>query len=534
MVAATTATKGERRGPVLEMLRVLLDAGQKEDVITLVKQLVARNEELERKLGARMKANEGVSSAQLRMLLDELQTAGDEARGAADEKLRTASGIDEAVLDGLETEEPPKRPSLRKPAPPQLRRVQNPLRVPDAERPCPTCGVERQCIGHETTDVIELIPAELVVRQDVQEKLVCRACDGNLIRAPSGDKVVSGGKFGTTFVATLIADKYHDALPLNRQRERFAGMGLEVSNSTLADQVTWGTDCLRPLWRCAQSTVLRAAIMHLDGTTLPVLDDKAAGNIKLGSLWGYVGVDGDVETALYLYCSTGKAKGQRPGELGPDDMLALRAGPTVADASSLFDAGFKRPGILECGCNMHGRRYFTKALDAGDARASLPLAAFKKLYDVEEEVRGRAPAIVLEARQQKSRPVYDELLDWARVYKPQEPPSSMMGKALQYLTNHEVALTRFLDDGRIPIDNGVVERLHIRAAMTRKNFLFAGSDAGGERAAIAYTVLGSCALADVNPVEYLADVLPRLSRRVRLRDIPALMPAAWRQHRPTR
>ena len=110
----------------------------------------------------------------------------------------------------------------------------------------------------------------------------------------------------------------------------------------------------------------------------------------------------------------------------------------------------------------------------------------------------------------------------------------MMGKALKYLTNHQVALTRFLDDGRIPIDNGAVERLHIRAAMTRKNFLFAGSDAGGERAAIAYTVLGSCALADVNPVEYLADVLPRLARRIRLRDVPDLMPAAWKQSRPKR
>jgi hypothetical protein len=133
----------------------------------------------------------------------------------------------------------------------------------------------------------------------------------------------------------------------------------------------------------------------------------------------------------------------------PDTLIAQFADFTKRHG---FDAS-----ASECGCNMHGRRYFTKALDAGDARASLPLAAFKKLYDVEEEVRGRAPAIVLEARQQKSRPVYDELLDWARVYKPQEPPSSMMGKALQYLTNHEVALTRFLDDGRIPIDNGVVE-----------------------------------------------------------------------------
>jgi hypothetical protein len=99
--------------------------------------------------------------------------------------------------------------------------------------------------------------------------------------------------------------------------------------------------------------VLRAKVMHLDGTGLPVLDDKSPGNIKLGSIWGYVGVDAAVQTALCLYTSTGKAKGRRPHEFGPDDMLALRQGLTVADASGLFDAGFKRPGIIECGCNMH-------------------------------------------------------------------------------------------------------------------------------------------------------------------------------------
>ena len=191
--------------------------------------------------------------------------------------------------------------------------------------------------------------------------------------------------------------------------------------------MTWATDCLGPLWNASMSMVLRAAIMHLDGTSLSVLDDKAPGNIKLGSLWGYVGIDGDAATALYIYSTTGKAKGQEPNEIGPDEMLSWRQGYTVADASGLFDAGFKRPGIIECGCNMHARRYFAKALDAGDARAALPLVAWKKLYEIETEVQARAPAEVLAVRQQKSRPVYDELLRWANVHRPHEPPSSAMG-----------------------------------------------------------------------------------------------------------
>ncbi len=111
------------------------------------------------------------------------------------------------------------------------------------------------------------------------------------------------------------------------------------------------------------------------------------------------------------------------------------------------------------------------------------------------------------------------------------PPSSVLGKAIGYLLNNVVPLRRFLDDGVIPIDNGAVERLHVRTTLTRKNFLFAGSDTGAERAAVVYSVLGCCALLEINPVEYLADVLPRLSRRLRLADVPGLMPAQWKAAR---
>jgi transposase len=298
--AAKPSETKERRGPVLSVLRELLEAGQTDEVVALVKQLLKRNEELERKLGAKGRNNEGVSSAQLLMLLDEVQAAGDEKRQQADEQLREASAIDEKLAN-LETEEPPKTPPLRKPAPPHLRRIENPLVVPAEERPCPQCGAERKCIGHDVTEVVDLIPAEVVVRLDSREKLACETCEGELVRAPAGDKVVAGGKLGTTLVGTLVVEKYRDALPLNRQRERFERMGFPISNSTLADQVTWATDCLKPLWRAAMATVLRAEVMHLDGTTLPVLDDRVAGNIKLGSLSGYVGADGEVATALYIY-----------------------------------------------------------------------------------------------------------------------------------------------------------------------------------------------------------------------------------------
>jgi transposase len=172
-----------------------------------------------------------------------------------------------------------------------------------------------------------------------------------------------------------------------------------------------------------------------------------------------------------------------------------------------------------------------KALDAGDQRAALPLAAYKRLYKIEHEIRDLDDDAKLTARRARSKPVWDELAKWCALRKQHEPPASKLGVALRYFTNHQVALARFLDYGFLPLDNGIVERLHVRTALTRKNFLFAGSDAGGERAAIAYSILGSCRLAGVDPREYLADVLPRLTGRIRLVDLPSLLPSRWAAER---
>lgn len=527
------AASNERQGTVLEMLRELLSEGRDQEVLALVRKLVERNSELEQRLAellSRRRKNEGVPTGQLLLFLNELAQESAPDLNEANEKLRAASEIDAPKDTEPRLAPRPRQPSLRRPIPDGLPRVDNEIRVPESDRACPKCQGERTCIGYDVTEVVELIPAKVVVRVDRREKLACARCEGELVRAPQGDKVVSGGRLGTALVADLLVSKYRDGLPLHRQKERLERLGLSLPVSTLADQVTWSTDLLRPLWRAALAQVLEAEVMHLDGTGLTVLDRASPGGKKLGSLWGYVG---DQDTAVVLYTSTGKKDGQRPGELGPQDVLKLRTGYVVADASSLFDASFQREGLIECGCNMHSRRYFRKALDGGDKRAALPLAAFKKLYEIEAEIRDRDAEGKKKERQERSKPVYDELVSWCEAHQPYEPPSSAMGKAIQYLLNHQEALRRFLEDGVIPIDNGIVERLHIRTALTRKNYLFAGSDAGAERAAIAYTILGSCQLAGVPPVEYLTDVLPRLTRTIRIREIPDLLPARWKERHNT-
>jgi transposase len=520
---------------VLQIVRALLAEGRDAAVVELVQKLVSRNAELEKQLalfGGRRHKNEGISTAQLHLFLKAVGINPDEALRKADEALLGESrppdlGAEKPAEDEAAPEPGPKRPPpVRRPIPPNLRRVENPILVPAAERACPCCQGERQSVAPEITEVIELIPAEVIVRVDKREKLVCPICEGQLARAPMGDKVVKGGAYGSMLVAQLLVGKYSDSLPLYRQAEQLERLGLKMSRSTMGDQITWATDLLEPLWRHSMDVVLKSYVMQLDGTGLPVLDKDHPKGIRLGALWGYVG---DETTALYLYTSTAKKNGQRPGELGPEDMLMRRTGFAVADASNLFDQSFKRSDLIEVGCNMHARRGFIVALEAGDVRASMPIAAYKKLYDIEERIAALGPDEKRAVRQAESKPVFEALISWCEQYRLVEPPKSPLGQAVGYLLRHQTALTRFLEDGRLPIDNGLVERLHRRVGVGRRNYLFAGSDVGGRRAAIAYSILGTCRLLDIDPLAYLADVLPHLARSLlRPRDVGRLMPAEWK------
>ncbi|MDX2026983.1 IS66 family transposase [Microcella sp.] len=524
-----SAEAQELRGEPLEVLRTLLaDHPNVDQALAIVDQLVARNAQLERLLAlSRSRSgskSERTPSEQLDIFLDVL-------RRHAQSDLKTATEALEKAADENAgrpvPEKPAKQPPVRRPAPAHLRRVDNPLKVPEAERPCPGCGGARRCIATETTEVIELIPAEIVVRLDQREVLACDACDGHVVRAPMGDKVVAGGAYGSALVAQMIVDKYRDGLPLHRTGERLAGLGLEMPSATMSDQILWGTDLLRPLERAATACVLTSSVMHVDGTSIPVRDKETGHQVQLGALWCYAG-DG---LAMYLYTSTGRKVGARVGELGPEQVLLLRQGPVCADASNLFDESFKRDDLIEIGCNMHARRYFVKALEAGDARAAIVLKAYKTIYDVEESVTDANPADRLAARRTRSRPVYEQLLEWVDQHRPVEPPASKLGEAMRYLHNHRIALTRFLDDGTLPIDNGIVERLHRRPAIVRRNMLFAGSHDGARRAAVAFTILACCALADVDPLAYLRDVLPKIARSSGLshHEARALLPDAWKR-----
>jgi transposase len=528
----------EVRGEPLDVARELVREGKLDAVVELVGALTKRNAQLEQliaALRARRNKAEGVSKEQLSLALEEL-AAIVAAGGDVDAALANASiDLEQAAKDNggrSEATKPPPQPALRRPPPPHLRRVKNPIPVPDAERACPSCGTARTTVKFETTEVIDLIPAEVIVRLDEREVCACPKCDAEMARAPQGDKVVVGGAYGSQLVASLVVGKYADGLPLHRQHEVLKRLGFDMPSSSMADQITWSTDLLAPIWRGLIAVAQSALLLHVDATSMPVRDKETKGAVHLGALWGYVGGDADGPyCAVYLFTSTGKKVGQRECEVGPEEFLLDREGFVVADAGSVFDLSFKREELCEIGCNMHARRYFVKAFEAGDKRAAVAIAAFRALYDVEDAGKGD----VVERqrlRAERSRPVYDKLLEWARLHRRVEPPESLLAKALGYLLNHEVALTRFLDDGRLPIDNGVVERLHRDVAILRNNCLFAGSYAGGQRAAIALSIIGTCEMLDINPMEYLASVLPELARsRASELELRALLPAAWKAAR---
>jgi len=532
----------------IDTVRELLAAGYVEEVLEMFMKLLADSSALARQLAAlklkRHKSSEVVDSSQLELLLSELtrtqqqqqqqQQQQTETLALADADLRRDAEID-AMLAAREQQrqekqrKPRERPA-RRPFPEKLRRVKNSILVPPEQRACPGCGKARKCIGHETTETLELVPAELVVRQDIREKLACEDCEGELCRAPLPERVVTGGRLGVTLVACMLVDKYRDGLALHRQLPRFRRLGVALPLSTLVDQVRHVAEAAKLLQQAAVDEVLASHVMQLDATGMPVLDKAHRDGTRWGNLWGYVG-DGVV--SVYLYASTGKKLGQRKGERGPENMLALRKGLVVADASNLFDASFRRDDLVECCCNMHARRYYVKALDGGDSRAAMVIGAYRKLYEIERRGRELDVAERTELRQRESKPVFNAILKWCQAYEPYEPPSSPLGTAIRYFINHHVALGRFLDDGAIPIDNGLVERQHVRVALTRKNFLFVGSDAGGERAAVIYTLLASCDLNDVDPVEYLVDVIPKLVRGVTLEQARELLPHRWKAARAT-
>ena len=478
----------------------------------------------------------GPSAERSRRLLDqmELELADLEADASEDDLAAEVAADKATNVAAFERRRP-----ARKPFPEHLPRERVVIPAPCA---CPACGGTRLSkLGEDVTETLEVIPRSWKVIQTVREKVSCRDCE-TISQPPAPFHVVPRGWAGPSFLAMLLFEKYGQHQPLNRQAERFAREGVPLSISTLADQVGAAAFALMPLYGLIEAHVLAAERLHGDDTTVPVM---AKGKTDVARLWTYVRDDrpfagADPPAALFHYSR------DRRGE-HPRAHLASWSGILQADAYGGYGELYRedrvpRP-IIEAGCFAHARRKFFELADVeGAARRKsrgervgmiypIALEAVQRLdalFDIERSINGKSTAERHTARQTLSAPVMAELHTWLVAQRAKLSRNHDLAKAINYMLRRWDAFTRFLDDGRICISNNAAERVLRCVPLGRKAWLFCGSDRGGQRAAILYTLIQTARLNDVDPQAWLADILARIAAHP-INRLDELLPWNWQR-----
>lgn len=465
--------------------------------------------------------SERVTEEQLNLLM-KLMPAAPEAPGTS-EPAEPAATPQPAPKP--EPPKPPRQPRSGEP-PPGLQKRQKTILVPAEERCCKHCAQQKTKQFFEMRWRLNYEPALLVVEETRYEKLSCTHCQADTVTAPAAPQLIEGGRAGTALLAEVMVAKYGRHAPLTRQSAHYGELGYAIPVSTLCDWVASTVTEVEPLYQRIIERVFGDHVLHIDGTGLRVLDRNHPDHIRKGAMWCYVGRT--VRLAFFKFISNKDTD-------GPVAMLKDRKGFVVADADLKLNAlfGQKDATAVEVGCNMHARRYYVTALDSGDLRAIQAVKIYKQLYKVEKEAKagGLHPDAIRALRQVKSKPLLEELGRWARDSFALEDPKSPLGKAWGYMVRQWAALTRFLEDGTLPIDNGAAERALRGLALGRLNYLFAGSDAGAQRAAVAYTFMVSCRLHHLDVGQYWRDILHKLAHHWPPERLDELIPDAWaRQH----
>jgi transposase len=496
-----------------------------ETALRLIEQLASSNDELARALAKAMRRAAGHRSEKLdpRQLLLEIAKL-------TEEEQKLAPPVEPPpMLRRRQEAGTPRRPRGRQPLPADLPRERQRIAVAEADRHC--AHGEMKVIGVETSEVLEFEPGKFKVIVFEREKRACPKGECGVERAAVADKVIERGLPGPGLLAQVLVGKYRDHLPLHRQSGIFARAGVTLSDSTLGDWIREVVELGEPLADAIfKQRVLPSHVMQGDDTGLRVLDPSEPGGVKKGHLWAFVG---DRRWAAFRYTETWKGEEARRH-------VGARKGWMQVDGYAGFDVMFRArdpagaPIVVEVGCWSHARRGLVEALDGGDARAAVPLAIIAKLFAVEHDADASNldHEARLALRQQRSRPIRDELWTWIELALPSAPPKTPLGKAIGYLVNQWRQLGRFLEDGRIELTNNAAERALRAVAVGRKNWMFAGSEDGARRAAVAYTIIGTCVLGGVDPFAYLRDVLFCLARRD-YGDIADLFPDAWADRKAT-
>jgi len=394
----------------------------------------------------------------------------------------------------------------RKPLPDHLPRDEK-IHLPAVEA-CPTCGGNLRQLGEDAAEQLEYIPASFRVIRHLRPKMACTSCDC-IVQAPAPSRPIERGMAGPGLLAHVLVSKFADHLPLYRQSVIYAREGVTLDRSLLADWVGACSTLLRPLVNAIRCYVLCAGKLHADDTPVPVLV-PGNGKTKTARLWTYVRDDrasGSIEPAAVWFAYSPDRKG-----IHPQTHLTKFTGILQADAFAGFNALFENGTIQEAACWAHARRKF---FDLHDARPS-PVTAealrrIGELYRIEADIRGKPPHARREIRQTRSLPIINDFELWLNTTLQKLSRKSDTTAAIMYSLNLWPALKLYCDDGRVEIDNSAAERALRGVAIGRRNYLFAGADSGGERAAAIYSLIGTAKLCSIDPEAWLRYVLTHIA-----------------------
>lgn len=359
------------------------------------------------------------------------------------------------------------------------------------------------CIGKEITEILEVTPAAFYVKRIIRPKYA-RVHEEGVAIASLPNRVIDKGILGTSVLAMLIVDKFVDHLPAYRQHQRFLRMGVELNYNTIVDSINKSADILIPLYELHKRKVFESLYLMGDETTIKVLDDEKKGSTHCGYLWGFRCPE---EKLIFFEYHPG-----RNMEV-PAALLKGFTGHLQIDGYGAYDQFSSRKDIIILYCMAHSRRHFSEALDNDKKISEYALTEIQKLYEIEREIKGYSNEEKYMARQQRAVPILKSLGEWMVEQYTRVTPSSAIGKALAYSIRRWEGLSRYTTNGKLRIDNNLVENNMRPIALGRKNYLFAGSHESAQRIAMIYSLLGTCKLHGVNPLEWLTKVFEEIPTR---------------------
>ena len=398
-----------------------------------------------------------------------------------------------------------------------LERRRTKLELTEAERLCDGCGVLMEAIREEVSEQMELQPQVVYIEETVRPVYACRkgCCKPRIAKKPP--QPIEQARVGPALLAHIATSKYGDHLPLYRQHGILARYGIHIPRSTMCDWIRAISELVSPLVDYLKRDILRSFFVSTDDTGVLVLD-RENGTTFRGRLWVYCG-DRDHPWLVYDYTNT-------RGRDGPEAFLDGYVGNVQADAYSGYDRLFRSGRVRELACAMHWRRYYWFARETEPIHAHQAIAMIDQLFRVERRCRGKNPEARYAYRREHAIPIMERFREWMEDVAPYVVPKSPLGDAIRYSRNQWDALQTYLEDGRFEIDNGISERALRPGAIGRRNWLFFGSPAGGDRAAKLYTLIGSCIRNGLDPEAYLRFVLRELPRIHHAR-LGELTPLAW-------